>query len=403
MPFKAAAEEPVSRQLRWHRAAAIGFATLFVLSAVWGYWLGRAQPRPVDFLSFWAAGRLALHGKAALAYNLVWHRFVEQTAAPIKGLLPFPYPPPFLLVVSPFALLPYWTALAFWVIVTAIIYLAAVRKFAPLPYSLAHPAVPVNSWIGQNGFLTCGIFALGLAALDVSPVAGGAIFGLLIIKPQLALLIPIAFVAGRQWWGIAGAASGALLLLAIGYALFGPSSYEGFVQALPHQASVIANGRVPWNELASPFAFCRLLGIPREHSLAVQAVVAILAGAVTWRAWWLGLNSRGPVLAAATLLIPPYLFTYDSLLLMIPIGWLVRCHAHPVGLAIIWLLCLLPVISYSGAYTGPNTIPLAAVLCLWLLHVDEKSRKPENALPTHPPMSARRKPALRRLDRPRYF
>src|SRR5205814_7230621 len=71
MPLKAATEEPVSRQFRWHRAAAIGFATLFVLSAVWGYWLGHAQPRPVDFLSFWAAGRLALHGKAAMAYNLV--------------------------------------------------------------------------------------------------------------------------------------------------------------------------------------------------------------------------------------------------------------------------------------------------------------------------------------------
>jgi hypothetical protein len=232
----------------------------------------------------------------------------------------------------------------------------------------------VNSWIGQNGFLTCGIFASGLAALDVSPVAGGAIFGLLIIKPQLALLIPIAFVAGRQWWAIAGAASSVLLLLAISYALFGPSSYESFVLALPHQASVIADGRVPWNELASPFAFCRLLGVPKEHSLAIQAIVAILAGAVTWRAWRLGLNSRGPVLAAATLLIPPYLFTYDSLLLIIPIGWLVRHHRHPIGLAIIWILCLLPIISYSGFYKGPNTIPLAAIICVWLLQRSESAQ-----------------------------
>jgi hypothetical protein len=373
MPLKAGTEQPASHKFRWHRAVAIGFGTLFLLSTVWGFWLGHAQPRPVDFLSFWAAGRLALHGKAAMAYNLVWHKLMEQTAAPIKGLLPFPYPPPFLLFVAPFALFPYWTAFALWVAVTGTLYLATVRKFAPLPYSLAYPAVPVNSWIGQNGLLTCGIFASGLAALDISPVAGGAIFGLMIIKPQLALLIPIAFVAGRQWWAIAGAASSTLLLLAIGYALFGRGSYEAFFQALPHQASVIANGRVPWNELASPFAFCRLLGIPKEPALAIQAIVAILAGAVTWRAWWLRLDSRGPVLAATSLLIPPYLFTYDSLLLIIPIGWLVRHHRHPVGLAIIWLLCLLPVISYSGAYTGPNTIPIAAVMCLWLLHVDEKA------------------------------
>jgi hypothetical protein len=372
MRSKAAAEGSLPR-FRWQWAAASGFAILVVLCAIWGFWLGYAQPRPVDFLSFWAAGRLALQGKAAMAYSVVWHHLMEQTAAPIKGLLPFPYPPPFLLFVTPFAVFPYWTALMLWVAVTGTLYVVTVRKFAPLPYSLALPAVPVNSWIGQNGFLTCGIFASGLAALDVSPVAGGAIFGLLIIKPQLALLIPIAFVAGRLWWGIAGAASSVLLLLAISYALFGPSSYETFVLALPHQANVIANGKVPWNELASPFAFCRLLGVAKVESLAIQAVVAILAGAITWRAWSLGLSSRGPVLAAATLLIPPYLFTYDSLLLIIPIGWLLRHRRHPVGLAIVWLLCLLPVISYSGVYTGPNTIPIAAVICLWLLHVNEKA------------------------------
>ena len=54
-------------------------------------------------------------------------------------------------------------------------YLVTVRKFAPVPYSLAHPAVIVNGWIGQNGFVTCAIFACGLTTLGVSPFWGGAI------------------------------------------------------------------------------------------------------------------------------------------------------------------------------------------------------------------------------------
>ena len=362
------------RRFRWHWAAATGFAMLFVLCAIWGFWLGYAQPRSVDFVSFWAAGRLALHGKAAMAYNIVWHKLMEQTAAPITGLNPFPYPPPFLLFVTPFALLPYWTAFVLWVAVTGTLYVVTVREFAPLPYSLAHPAVTVNSWIGQNGFLTCGIFASGLTALGFSPFAGGAIFGLLIIKPQLAALVPIAFVASRQWSAIIGAALSALLLLAISAALFGLQSYSAFFDILPHQAAAISNGLVPWNELASVFAFCRFVGIPKQPALGLQAIIALGAAAATWRAWALRMETRGPTLAAATLLVPPYLLTYDSLLLVIPIGWLIRNERHPAAAVLVWVLCLLPIVSYSGIYKGPNTVPLAAIICVWLLQRTEPAR-----------------------------
>ena len=374
MPFKAVTEDPLSRRLRWHRAVAIAFAFLFVLCAIWGFWLAYAQPRPVDFLSFWAAGRLALHGKAAMAYNNVWHNLMERTAAPIKGLLPFPYPPPFLLFVTPFALLPYWTALALWVAVTGTLYLVAVRKFTPLPYSLAHPAVTVNSWIGQNGFLTCGIFASGLTVLGVSPFAGGAIFGLLIIKPQLAVLVPIAFVAGRHWWAILGAGMSAALLLAISCALFGLQSFQAFFNLLPQQAAAISNGLVPWTELASVFAFCRFLGIPEQSAFVLQATASLGAAAATWRAWALRLDSRGATLAAASLLVSPYLLTYDSLLLIIPLGWLLRNQRHPAAAVLVWILCLLPIVSYSGFYKGPNTVPLAAIISVWLLNRTEFAR-----------------------------
>src|SRR5207244_8589214 len=90
--------------------------------------------------------------------------------------------------------------------------------------------------------------------------------------------------------------------------------------------------------------------------------------------WALRLDTRGPTLAAATLLVPPYLFTYDSLLLIVPMGWIIRKQKHPAAIAVIWLLCLLPIISYSGAFTGPNTVPVAAALCLFLLYRSEGGR-----------------------------
>jgi hypothetical protein len=357
---------------RWHRAAAIGCAILFIIYAFWAFWLGYTQSRPVDFLSFWAAGRLALNGQAGVAYDMVAHRLVEQTVSPIGGWLPFPYPPPFLLFVTPFGALGLWTAFALWLILTSAVYVAGTRKAAPLPYSLAHPAVLVNTWIGQNGFLTCGLFALGLSTFERSAFAAGAVFGLLIIKPQLALLVPLAFVAGREWSAFAGAALTASLLILISFGLFGWDAYLGFFHILPQQAQLIANGKVPWNELASGYAFFRLLGVPASYSFAAQLIAALMAAGLTWRAWALRLETRGPTLAAATLLATPYLLTYDSILLIVPMGWFIRKQRHPVALVVIWVLCLLPIISYSGVYKGPNTIPVAAILCLWLLYRDER-------------------------------
>lgn len=382
---------------RWHRAAAIGCAVLFIIYAFWAFWLGYTQSRPVDFLSFWAAGRLALNGQAGVAYDMVAHRLIEQTASPIRGWLPFPYPPPFLLFVTPFGALGLWTAFALWLILTSAVYLAGTRKSAPLPYSLAHPAVLVNTWIGQNGFLTTGIFALGLSAFERSAFVAGAIFGLLVIKPQLALLVPVAFVAGREWRAFAGAALTALLLVVISYAVFGWEAYAGFFQLLPKQAQLIAQGKVPWNELASPYASFRLMGAPASYSFAAQLVAALAGAVLTWRAWALRLETRGATLAAATLLTTPYLLTYDSILLIIPMGWFIRKQRHPIALVVIWILCLLPIISYSGAYTGPNTIPIAAILCLWLLYRDEREQpefetKAESATPdpAYAPLAAGR-------------
>jgi hypothetical protein len=355
----------------WQRTAAIGLAVVFGLYALWAYWLVLVASRPMDFLSFWAAGRLTLSGHAPLAYNLVAHGLVEKAAAPIQGWLPFPYPPTFLIMVAPFALLPLSAAFGLWIVLTGFFYVFSARRFAPLPYPLVHPAVLVNTWIGQNGFLITGLFASGLSVLTKSPFLGGAILGLISIKPQLGILIPVALLASREWRAIAGAVLSTLLLLSVSYLLFGWSSFQAFFGALPHQAYVISSGQVGWNELASPFAVFRQLRVPYRFALTLQAIIALLAAAVTWRAWARRLPTRSVTLAAATLLVSPYLLTYDSLLLALPMGWFIQNERRPGGVVLLWLLCLLPIISYSGAYKGPSTIPIAAIICLWLLFREE--------------------------------
>jgi hypothetical protein len=140
----------------------------------------------------------------------------------------------------------------------------------------------------------------------------------------------------------------------------------------------MANGEVAWNELATVYAFFRFFGVPENVAFAFQLTVALAAAVETARVWYLHLSTRGAVLAAAALLVSPYLLTYDALLLIMPMGWYVVRRRRPLALIVLWIFSLLPIISYSGAYPGPNTIPLAAALCLVLLRKDEMSEEVEN-------------------------
>lgn len=358
------------------RAAAIGFALLLAVGIAYACWKNFTETRADDFVSYWAAGKLALGGEPAAAYDVARHRAVESAVHRFSGIQPFPYPPPFLFAVTPFALLPYLWALIVWVVVTAAFFAYATRRVVEAPYAFAHPSVLINGWIGQNGFLTAGIFTGGTALLGKRPFLAGVILGTLVFKPQLALLLPVAVIAAREWRAVAGAmlSAGALLLLAL--IAFGPASYVGFWKILPLYTELMRQDKWPWNEFISPFAFFRYLGVDRTVAMTIQALVALAASAVTWIAWRRNWEAKVPILAAATLLVPPYLLTYDALLLIVPMGyWIARRQPWPA--VIVWFLCLLPVVFYFGLYRGPNTIALAAVLALCLFTIRRKDRAPD--------------------------
>jgi hypothetical protein len=343
---------------------ALAVTTIFVLTVAVAAWVYSQGPA-VDFASFWAAGRLTIQGTPALAYDIETHRAMEMTAAHMGGLMPFPYPPPFLFFVVPIAFKPFWLAYLAWIVPTAGLYLFAASRFAPLRYPLAHPAATVNAIIGQNGLLTCGIFLFGLSLVAAQPLLGGAILGLLIIKPQLAVLVPVALLAERNWRAIAGAAASSLVLLVLAWLVFGPGAYRGFLAITADYAGYMSGSRWHWSELASLFAFLRFFGVPQAAALAIQGMAALAAAFLTWRAWATGDERKIAILASATLLVPPYLFTYDSLLLILPLAAFLRDEQHQWRAPIIWLLLLLPLLGYFGAYPGPNTVPVAAILSLW--------------------------------------
>ena len=288
----------LSRRSDWYRLPAFAIAAVFVASAVAAVALARSGSILADFLSFWAAGRLTAAGHPSWAYDFARHHAVEMQVVARIGILPFPYPPPFLIVVTPFGLLPFWVALAGWIVVCAMLYLLASRSVAEARFALAQAGAAANFVTGQNGFLTSAIFISGMGLIATRPFAAGAVLGLLCFKPQLAILLPVALIAGREWRAIAGGVASTIALLIAALLLFGMDSYRGFLALLPHFSQWLSAGRWPWGEMASTFAMLRSVGVPAGPALTVHAAIALVAAGLTARAWAFRLDSRVPVLAA---------------------------------------------------------------------------------------------------------
>ena len=337
----------VSFQTAWYLLAAIGAG---VVAAACGTAL-TSQPA-ADFYSFWNSSLLILEGRISEVYAL-------QPSA-LGPLMPLAYPPPFLLVIALVGLIPFGLSFCAWVAVTGALYVAASRTDKRI--ALGNPPAALNGFVGQNGFLTTAIMLFGLRALVNRPALGGAILGLMIVKPQLALLLPVAVIAGRYWAAIPAAAASAAALLIVAALAFGAPSYRGFLDVLPAYQAALTGGRWPWEKLASVFAFARWFGAPEWLAWTLHALVAAAAAGLVWIAWRRDWEAKIPVLAAASLLISPYLFSYDAVLLVAPLAWLAGGRpAWALGLA---ALSALPLAQAWGFYPGPSSTPLAAILAL---------------------------------------
>lgn len=352
----------------------VAIAALFcgIMAAV--CWIMVTDPKPVDFLSFWAAGRMVVDGAGAQIYDIEAHRAVERTVT-TGGLLPFPYPPPFALLLAPFGALPFGFAFTAWVALTGIFYVIAARAWMPVRLALAQPSVLVNGFIGQNAFLTSGLFLAGLHLLKTRPLVAGAVLGMLVIKPQLAIMLPVAIIAGRHWHAVAGGALSASALLLIGFVALGGASYTAFFEILSTYTGFVSDSRWNWRELASIYALFRYAGLADGIALSAHIIVAALAVAMVWQWWRHDRPGKEAVLAAATLLGPPYLLTYDGVLLGLPVAWLLLQGQRPKTALLVWSLAFLTIIAVTGIYELPNTLSLGAFVALagcYLTHRPEK-------------------------------
>ncbi|HET7888530.1 MAG TPA: glycosyltransferase family 87 protein [Bradyrhizobium sp.] len=342
------------------------------------------KPIGTDFSSFYAAGSLALEGHAANAYIPALHYAREQSlfgeATPYYS---WNYPPVFLLIAAPLALLPYPLALAVFQASGFLLYLsviatilAPVRPRNPviarnwLPVAAAYPAVFINLGHGQNGFLTAGLLGAALAALE-RPVLSGLCIGLLSYKPQFALVIPIALLAAGCWGVIVSAALTVVTLIAASCFAFGIDSWTAFIGSTGTSRKVLLEqGAAGFEKLQSAFAAVRLWGGSVPLAYAVQSVVSALAVLAT--AWaWRASNDRAlkaALLVCATALTSPHLLDYDLVLLAPALAFLTLAiyedGARDFDKTLLALIWIMPLLTRSVA--GLTSIPLGLLATLAL-------------------------------------
>ncbi|HUB15712.1 MAG TPA: glycosyltransferase family 87 protein [Acetobacteraceae bacterium] len=334
-PLRTAAWLSPERVAAWCTILLVTEVLITLFLALWQHGAFRPVPNPPssDFVSFYAAGKLALAGTPALAYDRTAHWAAEQAATWAgAGYQYFFYPPVFLLLCAPLAALPYFVAYTLFQVATLAPFLLAMRAVLPargwqwLAPVLAFPAVFWTVGLGQNAFLTAALFAGFTLLLDRRPVGAGVMLGLLSYKPHFGMLVPVALIAGGRRRAFAAAAATVAGLVALSLLLFGWSTWAAYLHAFAGSGEVYQSGAIDFAGIETPFGAARLLGVPPATAYALQATVTAAMMALTALVWRRSASypMRCAVLPAATLLAVPLALLYDKLLLLLAIGWLLR-------------------------------------------------------------------------------
>lgn len=327
-----------------------------------------------DFLNFWMAGRHAWESNPGRYYDLLTY---QQAMAPLVGPdysgQVWSYPPAVLLFAAPFGLLPYLPALALWTATGPIVFLLALRQWTRDPLLLLAavlcPAAIFGLISGQLHFILGAILLTVLRLRNERPWLAGALLGLLLIKPQLALFFPLLFLVERNGRAILAAALSVLVLAGLTALIWGPEVWLDYVRiGIPTQSLVLSDP----DSISAPFMPTVLMnlrgaGVSLSVASTVQALASILAAAViAWHFW-----RRRPAddwaanagFLAAAVVGTPYLLGYDTIALSV--AALLALAQQPVNrFAVLgcWLLVIVQMVLGEAGLPGSALIPAFAAL-----------------------------------------
>ncbi len=360
-------------------------------AAVLGWILLRHPFINADFLGFWAYPRFtpvtSIYDPGAMM------RFQQALYPGFRSFYPFTYPPDFLLFCAPLRWLGYDAARAIWLLAGLAAFAAAgfamFQRTVPVLVLLASPAALLCIVLGQSSFFIGALLLGGLAALPRRPLLAGLLFGLLTLKPQMGLLLPLLLLARGDWRAIIAALLTAAALVALSGLALPPELWRQWLIALPQIQRDYFAGGANLSIMITPAANLLHLGATPRLAMVVQGLCAAAAAAAVFFT-----SRRGPyaravaVLLTASFLAQPHAYAYDLVTLPAALlpqlgrrGWPAQALAGMLYLAPLLLLtpwagwcllapplalqlCLLAFSPWPGADSAPCAQPQPQPPCL---------------------------------------
>ena len=327
-----------------------------------------------DFVAFWCAARETLAGNLANLYT------VDGVDAAIQKHLPdieltgltWQYPPHASLIISPIGYLPFMLAYALWcglglTVFTAVLisiglkgrFLLAVLAMTPVMIALIN---------GQNALFTGSLLLVAVFYAKPKPVLAGLAAGLLTIKPQLGVLLPVFFLASGHWRAFLVAAIVSIVLCGWSYLVVGTEGWTAFFTFLGIVSDSVSNGTMPLYKMVNVYSAARLAWLPE---ILVLTLAGLTFAASIWTIVWTARKTGDArwnyaVLATMTLLTTPYSMYYELVLIVPALAFVVLHGAQTRWLS--WEReSIATLMLFSVMLPGPETrvgVSLGFIICL---------------------------------------
>jgi len=338
--------------------AALGVSVvLAIVDLQWSYTLHYRLAQP-DFYVYYLAAQLGrAHGWAAIYDPAV---FLPPVTAAVGKPLPYLNPPELAWLVTPLSFLPYPLAAWIWTVLLAaafvvVWYLTAPgRRMGRLIHGVGAVVllpVFVGVLFGQVSLVVVAAVALCWWLLSRGgPWLAGLALSALIIKPQIAFLVPLALLLagyGRvflAWFAVSVPLAG-ITLLATGTGVF---------QQISRSLHTVSG--VP-----GPIQSSLLRQLPLPVAAFGIAAVLGVCGFILWRGRGSGPSRPVAVGLIASVLVSPYVNFYDLSALVLA-AWLMLRTRPPRWQRAVTLGMYVPL---YGAPIWPVVTLLC--LCAWLL------------------------------------
>lgn len=308
----------------------------------------RSEPIGIDFHTYEAAARVGLqHGWSHL-YDQPLVAVEQQRLVVEQYNQPFLSPPPVAWLAAVLAPLPYLVAFYIWAAASFAAFAVALAWSAPsrgLVRWIAVVAALAPWWVlhavhlGQVvPFVAAGVVVAWRLIREERNVAAGAVLGLILLKPNTAVVVPLALLVAGRFRIFAAWAAVAAVVAAVALLTMGTDGVSAYLSQL--------TGRLPGGvDLALEGA----LGVSGAAAMGLRVIIV---GAALIAAFRLR-ESPGMVIAVgcvASLLVAPYLHGSDLCLLSVA-AWIVweerPALVWRAPLAIGWLVSS-PFVDASG-------------------------------------------------------